>query len=222
MKNPFKPFAGKKKSGSESSKQEADAQNQDDLATQISRSTSSLTGRILMAMPGMRDPRFSKAVILLCAHDEGGAMGLVINHTLPGIDLSELLEQLEVQDHKTVNDVPVMSGGPVETARGFILHGNDFKQEDTIKIDEKYSVTGTIDALKAVAGGKGPDKMLFILGYAGWDAGQLDEELQQNTWLVTEADEDIIFNATPEEKWHAAVKKIGFDPGMLSSTAGTA
>lgn len=215
MKNPFKPFADKK---AKQKNIDASPANKAERADQ----SSYLTGRILMAMPGMNDPRFNKAVILLCAHDENGAMGLVINHTLPGIDLSELLEQLEVKDSETVDNVPVMSGGPVETARGFILHGNDFKQEDTIEIDGKYSVTGTIDALKAVAGGDGPDKMLFILGYAGWSAGQLDEELQQNTWLVTDADEDIIFDSSPDDKWNTAIKKIGIDPGMLSTTSGTA
>lgn len=182
-----------------------------------------LTGRLLLAMPAMGDPRFHKAVIYMCAHDEHGAMGLVINHTLPGIDLSQLLAQLNINpENENTPDTPVMSGGPVETARGFVLHTNDFSQEDTIKIDEEFSVTGTIDALKAIAGGDGPEKMLFILGYAGWSAGQLDEEIQQNAWLVTDADPDLIFQAPPEEKWTEGVKKLGFDPGMLSGAAGRA
>jgi putative transcriptional regulator len=182
-----------------------------------------LTGRLLLAMPAMGDPRFHKAVIYMCAHDENGAMGLVINHALPGIDLSQLIEQLNIETgtSKTM-DKPVMSGGPVETARGFVLHTTDFEQSDTIRIDEKFSVTGTIDALKAIANGDGPKKMLFILGYAGWGAGQLDQEIAQNAWLVADPDPDLIFKASPDEKWTKAVQKLGVDPGMLSGEVGRA
>ena len=183
-----------------------------------------LTGRLLLAMPAMGDPRFHKAVIYLCAHDENGAMGLVINHTLPGVDLGQLLAQLNIKPDEIINQVkqPVMSGGPVETARGFVLHSNDFEQSDTIKIDDDFSVTGTIDALRAIAGGHGPQKMLFILGYAGWGQGQLDEEIQQNAWLVADPDPALIFDADAEGKWTRAVQKLGIDPGMLSGEAGRA
>lgn len=182
-----------------------------------------LAGRLLLAMPAMGDPRFHKAVIYMCAHDENGAMGLVINHALPGVDLSQLLEQLNITpDKERTSDKPVMSGGPVETARGFVLHSNDFSQSDTIRIDDNFSVTGTIDALKAIASGEGPDNMLFILGYAGWSAGQLDQEIQQNAWLIADPDPDLIFAASPEEKWTRAIKKLGIDPGMLSGEAGRA
>ena len=183
-----------------------------------------LAGRLLLAMPAMGDPRFHKAVIYMCAHDENGAMGLVINHTLPGIDLSQLLQQLHIPpgaQNKTLES-PVMSGGPVETARGFVLHSNDFQQSDTIRIDNHFSVTGTIDALKAIASGDGPENMLFILGYAGWSPGQLDTEIQQNAWLVADPDPELIFGAAPDEKWTRAVKKLGVDPGMLSGDAGRA
>ena len=114
-----------------------------------------LTGRILLAMPSMGDPRFHKAVIYMCAHDENGAMGLVVNHRLPGVDMKDLLTQLEIDkpEDKTVEQIPVLSGGPVETARGFVLHSTDFEQGETIKINEEFSVTGTIDALKAIAQG---------------------------------------------------------------------
>ncbi|MCB9990014.1 MAG: YqgE/AlgH family protein [Rhodospirillales bacterium] len=188
------------------------------------KNTSYLTGRLLLAMPAMGDPRFHKAVIYMCAHDANGAMGLVINHTLPGVDLGQLLEQLNIHPEEIKGDVskPVMSGGPVETARGFVLHSNDFAQDDTIKIDEAFSVTGTIDALRAIASGTGPEKMLFILGYAGWGAGQLDQELQDNAWLVTDPDPDLIFGASAEEKWVKAVQTLGIDPGMLSGEAGNA
>lgn len=185
-----------------------------------------MTGRLLLAMPQMGDPRFHKAVIYVCAHDENGAMGLVINSVLPGVDMSELLSQLNIdlkdEIKKSAVDMPVLSGGPVETARGFVLHSSDFQQDDTIEINEKVGVTGTIDALKAIAAGKGPEKMLFLLGYAGWSKGQLDQEIQQNAWLITEADSELIFSATPDEKWDLAVKKLGIDPGMLSGSAGSA
>lgn len=193
--------------------------------TESEKDKSYLTGRLLLAMPAMGDTRFHKAVIYLCAHDKNGAMGLVINHKLPGVDLAQLLAQLNIKPEENNNKTPdtvVMSGGPVETARGFVLHSNDFRQEDTIKIDDEFSVTGTIDALKAIASGNGPNKMLFILGYAGWSSGQLDQEIQQNAWLIADPDPDLIFKASPEEKWVKAIKKLGVDPAMLSGAAGTA
>lgn len=182
-----------------------------------------LTGRLLLAMPQMGDSRFERAVIFMCAHDENGAMGLVINNVLPGVDLSELLAQLKIgRDSAESQSAPVMSGGPVETARGFVLHSSDFSQAETVRINPELSVTGTIDALKEIAAGRGPEKMLFMLGYAGWGAGQLDREIQQNAWLVVEPDADIIFTAAPDEKWTRAVRKIGIDPAMLSGDAGHA
>lgn len=181
-----------------------------------------LIGKLLIAMPQMGDPRFHKAVIFMCAHDENGAMGLVINHMLPGLDLTELLEQLNIGgiDHQA--DIPIMSGGPVETARGFILHEGLFAETESLEIKSNIYVTGTIDALKAIAQGQGPEKMLFILGYAGWGAGQLDKEMQQNSWLVVDADSDVIFKSAPEERWERAIKKIGIDPAMLSDVKGHA
>lgn len=183
-----------------------------------------LTGRILLAMPGMTDPRFHRAVVFMCAHDKGGAMGLVVNHALPGLDMSQLLEHMELlpEDGKGAPEAPVLSGGPVETARGFILHTGDFKQGDTVKISEGFCVTGTIDALRAIATGEGPEKMLFILGYAGWSAGQLDEEIRQNAWLITEADPDLIFSGGADDKWERAIRKLGVDPAMLSGESGRA
>lgn len=186
----------------------------------------SLAGKILLAMPGMGDPRFYRAVIFLCAHDENGAMGLVVNHTLADIDFPELLQQLKISSDIKIDfsklSIPVMSGGPVDGSRGFLLHSSEFRQSDTIVIDESYSVTGTIDALKEIAVGKGPQKLLFILGYAGWGAGQLDRELQENAWLVSDPDPEIIFADNPDEKWARAVQKMGIDPVMLSATSGRA
>lgn len=185
-----------------------------------------LTGKLLLAMPSLSDPRFHQAVIFLCAHDENGAMGLVINHVLPGLEFEELSRQLGIFSNIEVNlsdtFIPVFSGGPVDNSRGFLLHSSDFQQDDTISIDEAFSVTGTIDALQEVVRGNGPEHLLFILGYAGWSPGQLDSELQQNSWLVADPDPDLIFKAPADEKWTRAVQKLGIDPSMLSGEAGRA
>lgn len=185
-----------------------------------------LVGQLLLAMPTLGDPRFHHAVIYMCAHDENGAMGLVINHTMQGLDFGDLLERIRIgTGEKSVLselDIPVFGGGPVEPTRGFLLHSAEFSQPDTIKIDDRFSVTGTVDALKAIAGGRGPQKMLFLLGYAGWGAGQLDNEMQLNAWLTVESSPDLVFETRPEEKWEKALKTIGVSPSMLSGTAGRA
>lgn len=184
-------------------------------------------GKLLVAMPGMEDFRFFKAVIYLCAHDEHGAMGLIINQPLPDLEFADLLGQLKVTDgmvlpKETDALVHVMHGGPVEGARGFLLHSNDFTKPDTVQVDEQIYVTGTLDALRDVALGEGPKDKLFILGYAGWTAGQLDQELQQNAWLVADADPALVFDADTEKKWERALKTLGIDPLMLSSAGGRA
>ncbi len=185
-----------------------------------------LTGKLLLAMPAMGDPRFHRAVIFMCAHSEDGAMGLVINHGLPGVELEQLLEQLgmtsDIQIDLKQLSLPLLAGGPVDSVRGFLLHSGEFSQADTVKINEFYSITGTIEALRDVARGNGPENVLFILGYAGWGPGQLEHELQDNAWLVTEPDSKIIFGIPNDEKWEKAVQKLGFEPGMLSGAAGHA
>ena len=181
---------------------------------------------MLLAMPVMGDNRFAKAVIYLCAHDENGAMGLVINQVVPGLEFGSLLKELNVATDITIpSDIvtmPVINGGPVETARGFLLHSKDFKHDDTVDINERFSLTGTIDALKEVAQGHGPKDMVFTLGYAGWSAGQLDSELQQNSWLTCDASENLIFGTKPQDMWDAAIATLGFDPSLLSADAGHA
>lgn len=185
-----------------------------------------LTGKLLIAMPSMGDPRFHRAVIFMCSHDENGAMGLVVNQTLPGVAFHELIGQLDIRSDIVIDlkkyQVPVMNGGPVESARGFLLHSPDFRREETVLIDGQYGVTGTVEAVKEIMTGKGPDNLLFILGYAGWSAGQLDWEIQQNAWLVTDANPGIVFDRDNDSKWTKAVGQLGFDPGMLSGAAGSA
>lgn len=183
-----------------------------------------LTGQLLVAMPTMGDNRFERAVILVCAHDEKGAMGLVINSEMDNIDFTQLLDQLELDIEPRINltSLPVMQGGPVEQARGFLLHSKDYEQTDTISVEQDYKVTGSVDALKEALEGEGPEKMRFILGYSGWGPGQLDEEMQANAWLTIDPDDELIFQTEPEKIWEKAIQKIGIDPSMLSVTAGRA
>jgi putative transcriptional regulator len=182
-----------------------------------------LTGKLLLAMPEMGDSRFHKAVVLVCAHDANGAMGVVINHTNDDVEFGDLLHQLEIEAEPGQKlDIPVLTGGPVENSRGFVLHPAEHSQQDSIRIDDRLAITGTVDMLKTIARGDGPQNMLFILGYAGWDAGQLDQEIQHNAWLVLDYDEALIFQTPANRKWNTAIARLGIDPSMLSGVAGNA
>ncbi|MDB5492162.1 MAG: hypothetical protein JWO78_2011 [Micavibrio sp.] len=186
----------------------------------------SFAGKLLLAMPNMDDPRFHRAVILICAHDENGAMGLVINHALPGLSFASMLDQLNIPHvevkPEALSNIAVYGGGPVENARGFILHSRDFGLYDTINITDEVGVTGTVDGLRAVAAGEGPKKMIFVLGYSGWTAGQLEKEIQDNVWLVAELDQNLLFSTPVEDKWAFGIKTLGVDLAMLSGDAGRA
>jgi putative transcriptional regulator len=186
----------------------------------------SLAGKILLAMPNMGDPRFHRAAILICAHDDNGAMGLVINHPLPGLSFATMLSQLNIpaDENKkfSLPDIPVLGGGPVENARGFIVHSRDFQLSDTIIITDDLAVTGTVDALRDVAAGRGPEHMIFVLGYSGWTAGQLEQEIQENVWLVADANMELIFSTEIDEKWTSGIKTLGVNLAMLSGEAGRA
>jgi putative transcriptional regulator len=189
-----------------------------------------LDGQMLIAMPSMLDERFSRSVIYLCAHSSEGAMGIVVNHPAPNVNFSDLLVKLDVipaadriQLPRKAGGVKVMRGGPVETERGFVLHSADFFIENsTLPIDEGICLTATIDILKAIARGDGPDSAILALGYAGWAPGQLENEIQGNGWLHCTADPDLIFGSDIGGKYAMALKKIGIDVGMLSSETGHA
>lgn len=189
-----------------------------------------LDGQLLIAMPSMSDPRFSRSVIYLCAHSSDGAMGIIVNQHAPHINFSELLEQLNIvqEDERiTVPDdlesMAVHVGGPVETGRGFVLHSADYYAEDsTLPIEDGVCLTATIDILRAIARGKGPDQALLALGYAGWAPGQLENEIQSNGWLNCPADAELIFDGDVESKYQRALGKIGIDPAHLVSEAGRA
>ena len=187
-----------------------------------------LDGQLLIAMPSMSDKRFARSVIYMCAHSADGAMGLIINQQ-SNMRLPGLLKQLGVLP-KSSKQVPeglaaraVHIGGPVETGRGFVLHSTDYHVENsTLKIDRSFSLTATIDVLKAMASGKGPDLSLLALGYAGWAPGQLEGEIQANGWLHCAADVDLVFGADLAAKYDQAMSKIGIDPSHLVSEAGHA
>ena len=183
-----------------------------------------LDGQLLIAMPGMNDPRFKKTVIYICSHSNEGAMGIVINRPHKGLKFSELLSQLNIApDTNAPRKIEVLSGGPVEQARGFVLHTKDYFTEGaTLKVDPGLSLTATTDVLRALAKGEGPAQALFALGYAGWGAGQLEQELIDNAWITCDSDADLIFDQDHNGKYSAALNKLGIDPGLLSSEAGHA
>ena len=192
--------------------------------------TNYLDGQLLVAMPGMSDKRFARAVIYLCAHSEDGAMGLIVNHRARLLNFPDLLVQLNVIDEaeairlpERAGAVPVLKGGPVETGRGFVLHSDDYHADNsTLDIDDGVSLTATLDILRAIAAGEGPHRALLALGYSGWSPGQLEAELQANGWLTCPADSAILFDTPIESKYDRALRKIGIDPAMLSSDAGHA
>ena len=194
------------------------------------KKSSFLDGQMLIAMPGMSDPRFDRSVIFMCAHSDNGAMGIIVNKRAPMISFSELLERLDIMPQenriKLPDDVQTMLvqfGGPVEPGRGFVLHTSDYFSADTsLPIDERVALTATLDILRAIAGGQGPRRSLLALGYAGWAPGQLEDEIQRNGWLSCAADEDLLFNQDLDSKYVSALHKIGVDPAMLSSDAGHA
>lgn len=191
-------------------------------------SADNLTGKILIAMPGMADPRFAQAVVLVCAHGEEGALGIVLNKPLPGVAFSELLDQLGIEAQSATPPVPVHFGGPVEPGRGFVLHplpeGEGANEDEgVLRIPGlRLGMTTTRNILEDIASGRGPDRAVLSLGYAGWDAGQLESEVMANGWLVAEAGDELIFGSDNARKWHQALKSLGIDPLALSTAAGHA
>lgn len=182
-----------------------------------------LSGQLLIAMPGMGDPRFAQSVVYICAHSEEGAMGLIINKPAPEVRFADLLEQLEIGKPRPGQDIRVHFGGPVETGRGFVLHSTDYLTgQGTMKVSDSIALTATLDVLEEIASGTGPARSLMALGYSGWGPGQLESEIAQNGWLTVPASDDIVFGRANEHKWTAALKALGVDPLTLSDTAGHA
>ncbi len=183
-----------------------------------------LAGQILIAMPGMADPRFERTVVLLCAHSAEGAMGLIINKPLEELSFAGLLGQLKIPVAPEGRDIRVHFGGPVERGRGFVLHSSDWRprSEGTMKVPGGLEMTATINVLEALASGGGPDKALLALGYSGWGPGQLEAEIGRNDWLTCDAPERLVFGADDRVKWSAALRGMGIDPLTLSASAGRA
>lgn len=181
-----------------------------------------LTGQLLIAMPRMPDPRFARSVIYICAHSEDGAMGLVVNRLFEELSFQDLLEQVGLKGDDLTNDIPVHSGGPVESGRGFVLHSTEFVHEETMVVDEGVALTASVDILRAIAHGEGPRQSLLALGYSGWGPGQLENEMHGNGWLNVPPDDDLLYGEALETKWKKAIAKIGIDFSMLSGDSGRA
>jgi len=180
-----------------------------------------LSGQFLLAMPGIGDQRFEKAVIAMCVHDEGGALGIGVGRLVPRLGLHGLLEQLDIEPG-LAPDAPIHVGGPVETQRGFVLHGRDWGGEDTLHVGDRWALTGTLDVLKAIARGSGPSRWIVALGYAGWSAGQLDEEMTRHGWFVTPGTDGMLFDTAPEARWAAGFATAGVDTRLLAANTGHA
>lgn len=181
----------------------------------------SLRDHFLIAMPGMHDSSFAHSVTYICDHNESGAMGLTLNNPLP-LTLADIFQQLELEDKSGQGDQPVMSGGPVQVERGFVLHNVGSEWQSTLQVSPEISLTASRDILVAMAEGNGPSEYLLALGYAGWDAGQLEEEILANAWLTLPADKQILFNTPPEQRWSAAARHLGIDLNLISANAGHA
>lgn len=181
-----------------------------------------LSGQLLLAMPGMGDPRFERVVIAMCVHDDDGALGLVTNQPLADLSVRDLMTQLGVDPGVTPKDARVMSGGPVEPTRGFVLHSPDYSGQSSIAVGNLWSLTSTMDVLRDIAAGKGPRFWLSALGYTGWAPGQLDGEMRQHGWQTAPGAPDIIFATPVAARWSTAYDRLGIAVGRLSTEAGRA
>lgn len=190
--------------------------------TQFVTDDARLTGQLLIAMPTMDDPRFVQSVIYLCAHTEEGAMGLVLNRPIVSTSFDALLRQLDVTPVPPARQIALCDGGPMDGARGFVLHTADWTGDDSLQVDDSVALTASLDVLKAIAAGEGPEQGLLALGYASWGAGQLDEEIVANTWMSAPASIELMFDGDYATKWRRAFASLRVDPALLSGVAGHA
>ncbi|WP_370303599.1 YqgE/AlgH family protein [Pseudooceanicola sp.] len=182
-----------------------------------------LTGKLLIAMPGMGDPRFERSVVFVCDHNRKGAMGLIVNKPAQDVRLADLFEQLSIQAETASGDGPVYFGGPVEGSRGFVLHSGDYSSKiQSLAIGDEFCMTATLDILEDIASGTGPERALMMLGYSGWGPGQLESEIAATGWLTAEAEAALVYDLEDSEKWGAALHSRGVDPLTLSASAGHA
>lgn len=181
-----------------------------------------LTGQLLIAMPGMEDPRFNQSVILLCAHTDDGAMGIVLNQPLAKPSFEGLLDQLDVKPVPPARQIRLCQGGPVDHGRGFVLHTSDWVGDGSLRVDDQLALTASLDVLQEIANGRGPREGLLALGYASWGPGQLDREMTENVWLSAPSEVDLLFDAEYDTKWRRALGILRIDPMLLSGAAGHA
>lgn len=180
-----------------------------------------LSGQFLLAMPGMGDPRFEKAVIAMCVHDENGALGIGLGRTVPGIGFHALLKQLGIEPGVAPNPA-IHVGGPVEPQRGFLLHSLDWGGEESIQVGDRWALSATLDILRAIAEGRGPSRWICALGYAGWGEGQLEEEMNGHGWFATPGSEALLFDCDVGSRWAAGFRSAGIEPSLLTADYGTA
>lgn len=180
-----------------------------------------LSGRLLLAMPGMFDPRFERSVNVMCVHDENGALGIGIGHVHKGVRFRELLEGIGIEPG-AAPDCEVLHGGPVEPGRGFVLHSTDWGGEGTIEVQPFFALSASIDILRAIAEGRGPRNWLIALGYAGWGPGQLEGEMRHHGWFAADGRREILFENSTEARWAATWRAEGIDPALLANTTGQA
>lgn len=191
--------------------------------TDSSAPSMDLSGKLLIAMPGMGDPRFERSVVFICAHSEEGAMGLIVNQPAADLAFGDLLEQLEIEASDESLPTEIHVGGPVEHGRGFVLHSGEYSiAESTLKVDEEFAMTATLEILEDMALRRGPRQSLLALGYSGWAPGQLESEIAQNGWLTCEASPELVFSTQNGSKWEKALATLGVDPLTLSASAGRA
>jgi len=181
-----------------------------------------LKGQLLVAMPAMMDPRFIRAVIYVCSHNEHGAMGLVINRLFGSVSFADLINQVGIKVPEQLTDHKVHFGGPMEAGRGFVLHTADYVKEGTMVVEGDIALTGTLDILQDIAAGHGPKKHMLLLGYVGWTPGQLEEEMQENSWISAPATPELVFDVEVAIKWEKALQRMGIDLPSLSADSGHA
>jgi putative transcriptional regulator len=172
-------------------------------------------------MPGIGDPRFERAVIAMCVHDENGALGIGLGRIVPRIGFHALLKQLDIEPG-VAPDAPIHLGGPVEPQRGFLIHTLDWGGQESVQVADRWGLTATLDILKAIAEGRGPSRWIAALGYAGWGEGQLEAELSRHGWFATPADDELLYACDVGSRWEAAFRSAGIDPRLLTADYGTA
>ena len=188
----------------------------------MTQQNASLVDKCLIATPAIKDPIFASSLVYMCEHSENGSMGLVVNHETSQV-LEDIFDQLDIKcQDDDIKQQPVFIGGPVQLEQGFVLHSSEGGWQNSVEVSSGVNLTSSLDILQSIAAGKGPDDYLVILGFSGWASGQLEAELQQNSWLTATCDTDLLFHQRAEDKWQVAFDTLGFDINMLSPVSGNA